>query len=124
MQDVKNGRKARAISCLDTGKLGYPSVRSALDQQRLAGRLRQRIGEAVTEIQRCGMAAAAEIQVGLASDPDLLLRDRLNADQGPLDERMQPPPGVRTGLVVDDNFLLPGNWRPRSDARDRAGWRA
>ena len=70
------------------------------------------------------MIAAAEIELGLAGNPNLLLSYGFDADQGPLDERIQPPPGVRTGLVVDENFLLPGNWRPRSDARDRAGWRA
>ena len=52
------------------------------------------------------MIATAEIDVSLAGDPDLLFGHRLDADPGPLDERIQPPPGAQTGLIVDDDSCL------------------
>ncbi len=48
----------------------------ALEQQRLAGRLGQRVGKAVTEIQSGRMIAAAVVDVGLAGDADLLFGHR------------------------------------------------
>jgi hypothetical protein len=75
----------------------------AFEQQRLTRCLGERIREAVAEIERCGMIAAAEVDVGFAGDADLRLRYRLDADAGPLDERIQPAPGARTGLVVDND---------------------
>jgi hypothetical protein len=49
------------------------------------------------------MISATAIDIGLARDADLHLGYWLDADPGPLDERIQPSAGAQTGLVVDDD---------------------
>ena len=93
-----------AIGCMgsDVG----PCEVFALEQQLLAGSFGQRVSEAVTEIERCRMVAAAEIGVGLASNANLRLGDRLDAQAEVGDQSVQLASRARIGLAISDDARL------------------
>jgi len=74
----------------------------SLVQQGLAGCARQRVGEAVTEVEPRGIAAAlAEIAIGLAGDLRMALRHRLDPDAGHGDEIVESTAEDRVPVGID-----------------------
>ena len=76
----------------------------ALEQQWLARGPRERVGEAIPEIQPRRMPAPfAEIPVGLPRDPRLRLGDGLDFELCLSDEIIKAPAGDRVVTGVDDD---------------------
>jgi hypothetical protein len=79
----------------------------ALEQQWFAADPRQRISEAIPEIETSRMAAAStEIPVGLPRDPSLPLGNWLDFEAGFADQIIEAPAGDRVAATVHDNRSL------------------
>lgn len=74
----------------------------ALEKHGFAVRLGEGVGETVTEVQRCTMAALAEEEVRLAGDSHLTNGDRLQIDHEPLHERIEHLTVNRITVPVDE----------------------
>ena len=74
-----------------------------LEEQRLAGRASEGIGEAVAEVQPRLMMALAEPPPGLASSLDLIPRDRHQLDLGFLHEEIEVVPRGRATPAFDNH---------------------
>jgi len=75
----------------------------SLEQQRLAGHLGERVGETVTEIQPCLVAALAEIVEGLAGDMRLFDGEGLDGDARPAEEHVALADGLGPDLSLYDD---------------------
>ena len=74
----------------------------AVEQQRLAFRFRQCVGEAISKIQFGGMPAGfAEVAIGLARDASLRFGDRLNRDLRRFDQFIETAAGDRILAAID-----------------------
>ena len=78
-------------------QIGVDEVRS-FEEQLFAGRLREGVGEAVSEVQLCGVTAAfAEVAECLAGDPRLVLGDGFDRDLR--DDEQLVDAAARDGIV-------------------------
>src|SRR5207249_9130187 len=75
----------------------------SLEQHRLAGRLGERVGETVAEIQPCLVAALAEIVKGLAGDMRLFDGEGLDGDARPAEEHVALADGLGPDLSLYDD---------------------
>ena len=90
----------------------------ALEEQRLAGRLRQRIGKAVADVEPGGMAAAAVAAEGVDGDLGMPGRDADDIEaaiaQQQLEVRATPLP---LATLDDEGKLDPGHRRDQPHRR-------
>src|SRR5215469_12696742 len=95
---------ASLIFSLDIGRqIGLREIVS-LEQERLAGRLSQRVGEAVAEVQPGRMAAAAaEITIGGARDLCVLGGHHFDPYRGLGDDLVKAAAGDRVARSIDDD---------------------
>ena len=77
-----------------------------LEQERLAGDLGERIGEAVAEIQPGRVAALSEVEEGLASQMRLLGGKCFDDDVGSAEESVTLTAGFRPNLAFNDDGEL------------------
>ena len=77
-----------------------------LEEERLAGDLGERIGEAVAEIQPGRVAALAEIEEGLARDMRLLDGERFDDDVSSAEKNITLTAGVWPNLAFNDDGEL------------------
>ena len=80
-----------------------PAEIVSFEQERLARHPRQRVGEAVAEIQPCRKAAFAEIMESLSRQMRLLNCDGLDHDSSPPEEHVALAKGLGSGLTFDNN---------------------
>lgn len=98
----------------DSGDVGVREI-VADEQQRLARRPRQRVGETVAEIQPGTMPGSLpEVLVGGAGDADVLGRHRHRFDTCQRDEIVEAATEDRVAIGIHDDGDL--QERPRGDA--------
>src|SRR5205814_6534018 len=74
----------------------------ALEEQRLARRLRQRVSNAVAEIQACRMCSSAEAAKGAARDLGLIGIEGHDLDPGAMKKQIQLASCCRAAAGLDD----------------------
>lgn len=124
--EISGGESGWRVLALERGDdVGLREV-VPLEKQRNAPALCEGIGKAVAEIQRGGMITFTKIEVGLARDIGMLVRDGLNANIGARDEGVEMSSGRAAHLAIDDDSrfkVVGGRHEAGRCARDCTGVR-
>ena len=105
--DVRKGRKCDYVPQIAdrpggsdrSNDIGLSEILS-FEQQRLSAELRQRVGEAITEIQSRGVAALSKIVKRLSGKMRLFNRERFYENCGPTQKHVALAKRIRSERVV------------------------